>query len=181
MSPIRTILHPTDFSGPSDLAFRMACGLARDFGARLVVLHVAEFPANVYPEATRHEDPTLRHPALWAKVRELRPPSAGLSVEHRLADGDAAEEVLRAAGETGSDLIVLGTHGRTGLKHLLMGSVAEQVVRKAPCPVLTVKAPPAGRRGHRGRGGRHPLRPGGPLVLIRPGGTYPCPPRANRF
>jgi nucleotide-binding universal stress UspA family protein len=142
VSPIRTILHPTDFSGPSGLAFRMACGLARDFGARLVVLHVAEFPANVYPEATRHEDPARRHPALWAKVRRLRPPSPEVPVEHWLADGDAAEEVLRAARETGSDLIVMGTHGRTGLKHLLMGSVAQQVVRKAPCPVLTVKAPP---------------------------------------
>jgi nucleotide-binding universal stress UspA family protein len=145
VSPIRTILHPTDFSGPSEIAFRMACALARDCGARLVVLHVAEFPANVYPEATRHDDPALRHPALWAKVRRLRPPSPEVPVEHRLADGDAAEEVLRAARETGSDLVVMGTHGRTGLRHLLMGSVAERVVRQAPCPVLTVKAPsPAG-------------------------------------
>ena len=141
MAPIRTILHPTDFSGPADLAFGVACALARDFGARLVVLHVVEFPANVYPEATRHEDPALRHPALWDKVRRLRPPSPAAAVEYRLADGDAAAEVVRAAGETGSDLIVMGTHGRSGLKHLLMGSVAEQVVRKAPCPVLTVKAP----------------------------------------
>ena len=141
MSPIRTILHPTDLSGPSDLAFRMACALARDFGARLVVLHVAEFPANVYPEATRHEDPALRHPALWDKVRQLRPPSPEVAVEHRLADGDAAAEVACAAAETRCDLIVMGTHGRSGLKHLLMGSVAERVVRQAPCPVLTVKAP----------------------------------------
>ncbi len=141
MSPIRAILHPTDFSGPSDLAFRMACALARDFGARLVVLHVVEFPANVYPEATRHEDPALRHPALWDQVRGLRPPSPDVPVDYRLADGDAAAEVVRAAAETGSDLIVMGTHGRSGLKHLLMGSVAERVVRNAPCPVLTVKAP----------------------------------------
>jgi nucleotide-binding universal stress UspA family protein len=141
VSPIRTILLPTDFSDPSGLAFRLACALARDFGARLVLLHVVEFPANVYPEATRHDDPALRHPALWDKVRQLRLPSPEVRVEHRLADGDAAAEVLRAAAETHSDLIVMGTHGRTGLKHLLMGSVAEQVVRKAPCPVLTVKAP----------------------------------------
>jgi len=56
-------------------------------------------------------------------------------------EGDVATEILRLAQETGSDLIVMGTHGRTGLARLLMGSVAEQVVRKAPCPVLTVKTP----------------------------------------
>ncbi len=138
MAPIRTILHPTDFSGPADFAFRTACSLARDFGARLVVFHVVEFPANVYPEATRHEDPALRHPAVWDKLHQVRPPAPGVAVEYRLADGDAAAEVLRAAGEAGCDLIVMGTHGRSGLRHLLMGSVAEQVVRQAHCAVLTL-------------------------------------------
>jgi nucleotide-binding universal stress UspA family protein len=160
VSPIRTILHPTDFSGPSGLAFQTACALARDCGARLVVLHVAEFPANVYPEATRHEDPALRHPALWDKVRQLRPPSPEVPVEHRLAGGDAAAEVVRAAREAGSDLIVMGTHGRSGLKHLLMGSVAERVVRQAPCPVLTVKAPAPAAPAEAGAAG--PSRREGP-------------------
>jgi nucleotide-binding universal stress UspA family protein len=64
-----------------------------------------------------------------------------VAVEQRLAEGDPAAEILHLATDTGCDMIVLGTHGRTGLDRLLMGSVAEQIVRKAPCPVLTVKAP----------------------------------------
>jgi nucleotide-binding universal stress UspA family protein len=64
-----------------------------------------------------------------------------IQVEHRLEEGDAAVQILRVAQETGCNLIVLGTHGRTGLGRLLMGSVAEQVLRMASCPVLTVRAP----------------------------------------
>jgi hypothetical protein len=64
-------------------------------------------------------------------------------VEHRLADGNPSEEILRQARDTGCDLIVMGTHGRRGLGRLLLGSVAEEVMRKAPCPVLTVKLPPS--------------------------------------
>jgi nucleotide-binding universal stress UspA family protein len=65
----------------------------------------------------------------------------GVPIEHRVEEGDAARTILRIAGEINADLIVMGTHGRTGLSRLLMGSVAEQVVRKAPCAVLTVKSP----------------------------------------
>ena len=78
---------------------------------------------------------------MWDKVRQLRPLSPDVPVEYRLAAGDAAAEVVCAAAAAASDLIVMGTHGRSGLKHLLMGSVAERVVRQATCPVLTVKAP----------------------------------------
>ena len=68
---------------------------------------------------------------------------AGMTVERRLAEGDPAMEIPEAARQIGGDLIVLGTHGRSGLRRLLMGSVSEEVVREAPCPVLTVKTPPA--------------------------------------
>jgi nucleotide-binding universal stress UspA family protein len=71
----------------------------------------------------------------------VQPSDPAVKIEHRLAEGDPAREILRVARETGCDLIVMGTHGWTGLGRLLMGSVAEQVVRKATCPVLTVKTP----------------------------------------
>src|SRR5262249_33247405 len=74
------------------------------------------------------------------QLRKIQAP-AEVRVEHRLAEGDAAAEILRVARETNCDLVVMGTHGRKGLGRLLMGSVAEQVVRKAPCPVLTLKTP----------------------------------------
>jgi nucleotide-binding universal stress UspA family protein len=76
---------------------------------------------------------------LRAQLQQVRPDAAQLPVDHRLVEGDAAAEILRLAAETHCDLIVMGTHGRTWLSRMLMGSVAEQVVRKAPCPVLTVK------------------------------------------
>lgn len=79
--------------------------------------------------------------ALRKSLQELPPLDAAVQRETRLAEGELASEILRAAQEIGCDLIVMGTHGRTGLKHLLMGSIAEQVVRKATCTVLTVKAP----------------------------------------
>jgi nucleotide-binding universal stress UspA family protein len=76
-----------------------------------------------------------------ANLRQLQPSDPALHVEYRLEEGFAATEILRLAEEAKADLIVMGTHGRTGLSRLVLGSVAEQVVRKARCPVLTVKAP----------------------------------------
>jgi nucleotide-binding universal stress UspA family protein len=140
MLPVRTVLHPTDFSERSDHAFRLACALARDCGARLFVLHVLRSPLVLYgggappPGAGQAEEE-------WNKLRQLQPRATGVQVVPCLAEGDPAEAILRAARETRCDLILMGTHGRTGLGRLLMGSVAEQVVRKAPCAVLMVKAP----------------------------------------
>jgi nucleotide-binding universal stress UspA family protein len=71
----------------------------------------------------------------------VQPPDHSLLLEHRLEEGDPASEILDVAADTDADLIVMGTHGQTGLRHLLMGSVADQVVRKAPCPMLTLKTP----------------------------------------
>ncbi len=141
MLAIRTVLHPTDFSERSEFAFRLACSLARDYGARLVVLHVAEPPTAVAGEGVVMLPPAFDLEPLRERLQQLRPEDLKIPVEHRLVQGDAATEILRVAGEAKCDLIVMGTHGRTGLGRLLMGSVAEQVVRKASCPVLTVKTP----------------------------------------
>ena len=144
MLALKAILHPTDFSPHSDYAFRLACSLARDHGARVVVLHVVvTLGAEIVPygEAATELQPEGYRRHLWDDLRRVQSPDSAVTVEHRLAEGEPAEQILDTARETSCDLIVLGTHGRTGLDRLLMGSVAEQVVRKAPCPVLTVKAP----------------------------------------
>ena len=141
MLAIRTILHPTDFSERSEFAFRLACLLARDYGARLTVLHVAEPAITIGGEGVLMLPLAVDVQPLRERLQQLRPPDPKVQVEHRLVEGDAATEILRVAEETKCDMIVLGTHGRTGLGRLLMGSVAEQVVRKALCPVLTVKTP----------------------------------------
>ncbi len=144
MLTIDSILHPTDFSTSSGYAFKLACSLARDHGSRLIMLHVAVTlgPELVtYGEAVSQREPEAYQAKLWADLRRLRPKDSTLRVEYQLAEGDPAAEIVRVAAETGCGLIVMGTHGRTGLKRLLMGSVAEQVMRQADCPVLTVKAP----------------------------------------
>jgi nucleotide-binding universal stress UspA family protein len=141
MLSIRTILHPTDFSAYSDYAFRLACSLARDYGARLTVLHVAE-PAMAFAAEGVLMLPSVAEPQmLRERLDQLQPADPKVQVEHRLVEGDAATEILQVAEATKCDMIVLGTHGRTGLGRFLMGSVAEQVVRRARCPVLTVKTP----------------------------------------
>lgn len=145
MFPIRKILCPTDFSASAENAFLVASSLARDQGARLEVLYVevpipyGEMGIPITPEELGGN---LKE-KLWESFRALTksdPQMRNLRVNTHLAEGDPATEIIRAAKETDCDLIVMGTHGRTGLARILMGSVAEHVVRKAHCPVLTVKA-----------------------------------------
>jgi nucleotide-binding universal stress UspA family protein len=141
MLAVRTIIHPTDFSSHSMAAYGLACALARDYGARLVVVHVRP-PLVVFAELPPFpQEP----PEVMKKVREklygLPPPYTGIAVGHRLLEGDPAAGILRAAREESGDLIVMGTHGLSGVGRMLMGSVAEDVLRRAPCPVLTVKTP----------------------------------------
>ena len=136
MLPISRILVPIDWSAPSNGAFQLAATLAREHDAQLVVLYVVPLPAMMYgppPESY------LEH--VREELRRIKPSDPKTRVQHLLVEGDAATMILRAARENHCDLIVMGTHGRTGLTRLLKGSVAEQVVRKAPCRVLTVKAP----------------------------------------
>jgi nucleotide-binding universal stress UspA family protein len=114
--------------------------LARDHGSRLIVLYVVPPPV-VHGELVAWQQGDGYDEDLRENLRQLKPPDPSVRVEYRLEEGEMATEILRVAQETKSDLIVLGTHGRTGLGRLLMGSVAEQVLRKASCPVLTIKAP----------------------------------------
>jgi nucleotide-binding universal stress UspA family protein len=139
MLPFKTILFATDFSPTSDVAFGVAGALARDYRARLIVVHVIEplhvgfneFGSYVSPE----EDRTRARDLLEA----IEAPAPRVALEQRLLDGDPAEMIAKAAADTNADLIVLGTHGRSGLTRLVMGSVAEEVLRRAPCPVLTIR------------------------------------------
>jgi nucleotide-binding universal stress UspA family protein len=140
MLPVHTILFPTDFSESAQQAFRLACSLARDCGARIVVLYVMPPPLG-QDEVLARQDPDEYHKEAWQALHQVTAPDENVRVEHRLEDGNAAKRILEVAQEIQAGLIVMGTHGRSGVGRLLMGSVAEQIVRQASCPVLTVKIP----------------------------------------
>lgn len=143
MSSIHTILHPTDFSDSSRHAFDTACSLVKDKNSRLIVLHVAPpftGPVPVEP-APNPLVPAESQPFLTGRYTWPQPSDPKIVVEHRVAEGEAAREILQLAKAFQCDMIVMGTHGRTGLSRLLTGSVAEEIMRKAACPVLAVKAP----------------------------------------
>ena len=135
----KKILFPTDFSTSSDAGLRHATALARESGAMLLIVHVEEAPIAYGGGEMYYGLPNPDHAAIREMLQAVTPTSPGVSYEHRLIVGDPAAEIVRLAGQEGVDLIVMGTHGRTGLKRMLMGSVAEAVVRRASCPVLTFK------------------------------------------
>jgi len=136
---IRRILAPTDFSDPSLQAIAYAFELAQTFGAKLSLLHVIELP--VYPMEVYPLLEELEQDARTALAR-LLPEAEGAHVDitHLVEIGLPYQKILQTAAAEKVDLIVIATHGRTGLSHLVLGSVAERVVRLAPCPVLTVRA-----------------------------------------
>jgi universal stress protein A len=142
---IRHILVPTDFSEGSSEAFETALGMAVDSGARMTLFHVHHIPTTVYPDVILPLSPdvmqNMQH-SVDLVLEELRDRAvaAGVVTDFRTAYGTTHVEICAAADELGVDLIVIGTHGRGGLSHALLGSVAEKVVRKAPCPVLTVRS-----------------------------------------
>jgi nucleotide-binding universal stress UspA family protein/quercetin dioxygenase-like cupin family protein len=146
MRSYRVILHPTDFSDNSRSAFESACSLARDHDATLVLLHVMPPAVGAFLPATTPDPlrPLESQKALPWQYPWPRPDDPPVRVEHRVAEGDAPAEILHLAGALPCDLIVMGTHGRTGLNRLLAGSVAEEVLRKAACPVMVVRTPLAG-------------------------------------
>lgn len=133
----KTILFPTDFSTLSDAALIHATSLARDSGAKLVILHVEEPPAAYGGGEMYYGLPEPNTEALAEMLEKIVPDA--IPFEHRMVAGDPATEIVRVAEEEHADVIVMGTHGRTGLRRLLMGSVAEAVVRRAECPVMTFK------------------------------------------
>ena len=146
---IERVLCAVDFSEPSQEAARFAVDVARQYGAELTLLHVYAVPGYAYPEGVMVAAPDVmtdvlaeidRSLEVWKKEAQAR---GALNVRTATRQGAAASEIVRYAEEQDIDLIVVGTHGRGGLAHVLLGSVAEKVVRRAPCPVLTVRAPEA--------------------------------------
>ena len=139
------IMHPADFSNPSNYAFQIAVDLAQQNKATLLILHVVETlgPENItFGEAGSQLEPEGYGHRLEANLKRLTPPAdSGVPTQYLVVEGDPAQQIVRVARERHCDLIVLGTHGHTGLTRLLMGSIAEKVVRLAPCPVLTTKLP----------------------------------------
>jgi nucleotide-binding universal stress UspA family protein len=143
MLTFQAILHPTDFSRGADYAFRLAMSLARDHGAKLIALHVNPPPLNDFDF---QEKDAMFKAQLWEafhRVEAVDPRVREVRIDTMWVEGDPAREIVRVAKDKECDLIVMGTHGRTGLDRLVMGSVAEKVSRTAPCPVLTAKTPQA--------------------------------------
>ena len=147
MIDIKSILAPSDFSTHAEHALKYAGELAKNLKAKMYVLHVAEY-SNVGgdPDATELLIPNYI-PELEKRgkdqldqiTRRLR--EVGVDAHSVFVAGRAYQDIARMAKELNVDLIVLGTHGRTGFSHLFFGSTAEKVVRLCPCPVLTVKHP----------------------------------------
>lgn len=143
----RRILWPTDFSPLAKAALPHALRLARNRGAELVVIHVLPTPTIYgFPEVVgaawdelERENHALGKRKLHRVTEQLKRKAPKLRIHGALAQGVPFDQILGAAKRLRCDLIVLATHGRTGLKHVLLGSVAENVVRRAPCPVLTVR------------------------------------------
>jgi universal stress protein A len=150
--PIKKILCPTDFSEPSYEALRAADELASHFSAELVLIHVVSvptYPATVTPEASASSIDLFtsyqQEMEVYAKnvldqVTQERV-SEGIKSRTRVCLGDAADEIVGTAADENADLIVIATHGLTGWRRFMFGSVAEKVVRLAQCPVLTIREP----------------------------------------
>lgn len=144
---IKRILCPTDFSEPSEHALKYGVSFARQYGATIYLLHVIEpvtaVPAIYLDPAMTFED----RPELEKNVGQLLDDAlpgevkTQVQVKTLIRRGAPFLEIIRTAREEEIDLIIISTHGRTGIAHMLLGSTAERVVRKAPCPVLTVKHP----------------------------------------
>jgi universal stress protein A len=141
MLPIQTILHPTDFSDRSQNALVLASSLARDYGAHLILLHVLPRPIIGFGEGVIPPDLADLRAEARTDLARLILPDPDVVADRRLLEGDPATMILKIALEEPVDLIVMGTHGRSGLGRLLMGSVAESVMRRSRCPVLTVTSP----------------------------------------
>lgn len=145
----RTILVPVDFSHASDHALARAIELATHFGAVVHLLHAVHFPAEAALPDIAALTKDLEGRARDAAARKLekashRVTSAGLDVRTHLERRPPFEAIVATARSISADLIVMGTHGWSGLAHLALGSVAERTIRMAPCPVMTVREPADG-------------------------------------
>jgi nucleotide-binding universal stress UspA family protein len=135
----KTIVFPTDFSLASDAALAHAEALAKQSGARLLIVHVEEPPLAYGGGELYYGIPEPDSERILKMLEDVKPSDPSVGFTHRLTMGDPAGEIVRIAEEEQATMIVLGTHGRTGMTRLLMGSVAEAVVRRAPCPVLVYR------------------------------------------
>ena len=148
MINIRKILYPTDFSPYSNQADFHAVALAQAHGAGLTILYVYAPGQGTPPKSVTG----VSDRDYWRnQLEQIRPVDSGIPVHHVLLDGDPATEIVQYARDASMDLVVMGTHGRTGLERMLLGSVAEQTLREAPCSVLVVKLPrgvPAAEKPH---------------------------------
>jgi nucleotide-binding universal stress UspA family protein len=142
MTSIKKILVPTDFSPYSDQAMQYASMMAKAFKARILLVHVIEPLTYSVTDTLTVADhfvalKTIAKPLLENARKKFQ--KKGLVIEADLLTGVPYREILKKARRIGADVIVMGTHGRTGVEHFLLGSVAEKVVRLAPCPVVTVR------------------------------------------
>jgi nucleotide-binding universal stress UspA family protein len=153
MTVFKQILFAADFSESSREAFRISCSLASECDSRTVVLHVLEAPhvaeepvylGDLSVPYIRPETNTTYTEPVEKRLRRFYAPDRPIQIEYRTRGGLPAEEILRAAEENESDLIVMATHGRSGISRLLAGSVAESVLREAHCPVLALRAAESG-------------------------------------
>jgi nucleotide-binding universal stress UspA family protein len=139
------IVCPTDFSENAVFALRIAQDLARQHRAALLILHVADTlgPEKLsFGEAAGQLQPEAHLANLTRQLHQIFPPQPDLEVRYLLREGDPATVIEQVVREHKGDLlVVLGTHGRTGLDYLLMGSTAQRIMRRCPCPVLIVKYP----------------------------------------
>jgi len=143
---VRVILVPVDFSEHADSVIEWAAHLAEEHGSRLLLLHAYHLPVEFQQVEGAYlpadfwnsvKDESKKQLAVYGEQLRAR----GLDVEELTREGYPATVIEEAAEQLEADLIVIGSRGRSGLKHLLLGSIAERVVQKAPCPVLTVKSP----------------------------------------
>jgi len=137
----KRILCPIDFSEHSEAALGYASTLASESGAKLFLVYVDDSQVAYDAGFAGYVPPADETEQLEKQLHETLPTVAGVECEHHLLFGHPAEAIADFAKRHDIDLIVMGTHGRTGVARLVMGSVAEAVVRRAECPVLTVKQP----------------------------------------
>jgi nucleotide-binding universal stress UspA family protein len=148
----RIILVPHDFSASANHAAAIARDEARTHGGKLLLLHVCDLPLDLGPDTTLMVSPdgdgpiSMRHYAMSSAEAHLRDIAArlgrdGVAAEVFVRMGKPVDEINRFATEHGADVIVMGTHGRTGIRHLIAGSVAERIVRTSVIPVMTIRHP----------------------------------------
>jgi nucleotide-binding universal stress UspA family protein len=153
MIQIRKVLYPTDFSSYSNQAYFHAVAQAEIHNASLTIVYVFT------PGAAENSQGKEANRQYWREQLEsIRPTNPNIPVNHVFLEGDPATEIIRYARDAGIDLICMGTHGRTGLERMLMGSVAERVLRDGPCSTLVVKLP---------KGNPGPAQPDAELIAAR--------------